>query len=91
MALASHDKRLLPGMSTVMDIVPDKREKVLVLPHEYVQEDDNGYFVTMENGAVRKVKVGMQTSAEAVEILDGLKEGDKVRVIDFLNLPKLKD
>lgn len=89
-ALKSHDKRLLPGMSTVMDITSDKRSQVLTLAHEYVQEDDKGYFVTTAGGEIKRVKVGLQT-AEAVEIVSGLSEGEKMRAIDFLNLPKLKD
>ena len=89
-AFQAHDKRLLPGMSTVMDVVPEKRQNVLALPHEYVQEDDKGYFVTTENAEVKRIKVGLQT-ADAVEIVSGLNEGERVRVIDFLNLPPLKD
>jgi len=88
--LDSHDPRLLPGMSAVMDVIAEKREKVLSLAHEFVQEDDKGFFVTTDRGSVKRVTIGMQT-AEAVEIKEGLNEGDKVRAIDFLNLPKLKD
>lgn len=87
----SHDPRLLPGMTALVDVITNKREQVLTLAHEYIQEDANGaYFVTTEKGDRVKVELGLQTD-EAVEIKAGLKEGDKVQIIDFLNLPKLQD
>lgn len=89
-ALKEHDQRLLPGMSTVMDIIADRRQKVLVLPHEYIQEDDKGYFATTSRGEIKRLKLGLQTN-EAAEILSGLREGEQVRPIDFLNLPKITD
>jgi len=72
-----------------MDVVTDKREKVLVLGHEYIQEEPSGgYFVTLESGEKRKITVGLQTE-EAAEILSGLAEGDRTRPIDFLSLPPI--
>jgi multidrug efflux pump subunit AcrA (membrane-fusion protein) len=88
--LKSHDPRLLPGMSTVMDIISAQRSQVLTLPHEYIQEDDKGYFATTEKGETRRLTLGLQT-AEAVEIEKGLSEGERVRAVDFLSLPKLED
>lgn len=88
--LSSHDPRLLPGMSALLDVITAKAENVLNLPHEYIQERDGNYFVTRANGDEVKVEVGLQTE-DAAEIKSGLSEGDKIRVIDFLSLPKLKD
>jgi hypothetical protein len=77
-------------MSVVMDVITNKRESVMALSHEFIQEDEEGYFVNLENGNKKRVKLGLQTD-EAAEILSGLTEGEKVRPIDFLNLPPLKN
>ena len=87
----THDPRLRSGMSALLDIVTADDANVLVLGHEYIQDDPEGYsFVTMLNGEKRKVELGLQTE-EAVEIKSGLKEGDRVRLIDFLSLPKVAE
>lgn len=85
--VTERDKQLGPGMSVVVDIVTDKRENVLTLRHEYVLREKEGYSVTLENGQKRAVKVGMQNE-EAFEITEGLKEGDRVRMVDFTSLPE---
>ena len=110
-SLNSHDPRLFPGMSAIMDVVTDKRENVLTLAHEFIQEDEMGYFVIPEKstkgsqwaknenaqtgeqggaGEKKRIKLGLQTD-EAAEVLSGLSAGEKVRPIDFLNLPALKN
>ena len=77
------DELLGPGMSAVIDIITDKKEKVLSLRLEYVQRDEeNQYFVMLASGERRNIKTGMQNE-EAFEILEGLAEGDQVRMIDF--------
>jgi multidrug efflux pump subunit AcrA (membrane-fusion protein) len=77
------DELLGPGMTAVIDIITDKKEKVLSLRLEYVQRDEeNQYFVMLASGERRNIKTGMQNE-EAFEILEGLKEGDQVRMIDF--------
>jgi multidrug efflux pump subunit AcrA (membrane-fusion protein) len=88
--LKTHDPRLVPGMSAMMDVITQKKENVLALGHEFVEEDKDGYFATLMTGEKRRLKVGMQTD-EAVEIISGLNEGEKVRAIDFLNQPKMDD
>lgn len=80
------DKNLGPGMSVVVDIITDKREKVLTLRHEFVQRDENGaYFVRSREGEKRPIKVGMQND-EAFEIVEGLSEGQEVQQMDFSTL-----
>ena len=87
----SHDPRLLQGMSALVDVITDRRDQALTLPHEYIQEDaDGSHFVTTAKGEKKKVEIGLQTE-EAVEIKTGLSEGEKVQIIDFLNMPKLQD
>lgn len=84
--LNSHDPRLLPGMSALMDILTNKATSVLTLPHEYVQEENGKYYVTTTNAEKKPVEVGLQTESD-VEIKSGLNEGDKVKIVDFLNTP----
>jgi multidrug efflux pump subunit AcrA (membrane-fusion protein) len=89
-SLDSHDPKLYPGMSVIMDIITAKRTNVLTLAHEYIHEDEKGYFVVTESGERKTVTLGLQTD-EAAEILSGVNLGEKVRVIDYLALPPLKN
>lgn len=89
--ITSKTGQILPGMSALCDVVTNRADKVLVLGHEYVQQDDDGnYYVTDAQGQRKKLTLGLQTE-EGVEVKSGLSEGEKVRVIDFLNMPKLQD
>lgn len=81
------DKQLSPGMTVVVDIIAHRTENVLTLPHEYVSREDTKYFVTMANGEKRAIEVGQQNE-EAFEIKHGLKEGDRVKQVDFASLLK---
>lgn len=77
------DARLRSGMSAKCTLEVAKREKVLVLPVEYVGKDDKGRFVEFPakdpkgKPEQRRVKTGLETGAK-IEILEGVKEGDKV-------------
>jgi multidrug efflux pump subunit AcrA (membrane-fusion protein) len=83
--LVERDEKIGPGMSAVVDIITDRRENVLTLPHEYVRKNPDGsYFVLLESGEKRPIKVGMQNE-ESFEITEGLSEGDRVQLTDFLN------
>lgn len=80
------DDQIRSGSSVIVDIVTAKRSGVLTLRQEYVQRgDDDQYFVTLENGKRRNIKVGLQNE-DLMEIVDGLKEGESVRMVDFLSL-----
>lgn len=85
--LKSHDPRLMPGMSAMIDVITNKANNVLALPHEYIQEQDNKYFVTLTNGERKDITLGLQTD-EAAEVKSGLNEGDKIKIVDFLNSNK---
>ncbi len=89
-ALKTQDPRLLPGMSVLMDVITDRRENVLALAHEYIHEDSEGYHVFTADGTRKNITLGLQTE-EAAEIKSGLAEGERVRVIDFLNLPRIEE
>lgn len=89
-SLDSKDPRLLPGMSVLLDIVTQSADGVLTLQHEYIQEENGASFATTADGERRPIELGLRTD-EAVEIRKGLSEGDRVRAIDFLELPKVED
>ena len=85
--VVNRDEKLHPGMSTIVDIVTDKREKVLALAHEFIEKQNDRYIVTLDNGERRDVKVGMQNE-EMFEILGGLSENDHVRLVDFISIAR---
>jgi multidrug efflux pump subunit AcrA (membrane-fusion protein) len=76
------DALLLPGMSVSIDIIADSRKNALILSHEFIEREGDDYIVTLKNGERRKVKLGLQTD-EAFEIIEGLKEGEQVEMVDF--------
>lgn len=88
--LKTNDPRLYPGMSALMDVITDSRENVLALTHEFIHEDAGKYFVVLEDGSKKGITLGLQTE-EAAEVKTGLVEGERVRVIDYLNLPKIEE
>ncbi len=79
------DEQLKPGMSTVLDIIPAKKSDILTVPHEYIDKQGEKYFVTSKDGLQKEIIVGMQNES-IVEIVSGLKEGDEITQVDFINL-----
>jgi len=81
--LEKSDPRLRSGMSAKCTLDVAKSEKTLTLPVEYVGKDDKGRFVEFPakdpkgKPEQRRVKTGLETGAR-IEILEGVKEGDKV-------------
>lgn len=78
------DERLKSGMTANIDILTDKRENVLSIPQRAVASKGEDKIVkilldekTGETSEV-KVKTGLRGSDGNVEILEGVKEGDKV-------------
>lgn len=78
------DGRLKSGMTANIDILADKRENVISIPQRAVASRDEDKIVkilldekTGETSEV-KVKTGLRGSDGNVEILEGVKEGDKV-------------
>lgn len=76
---------LRSGQSAVIDIVTKKWDNVLYLDHEFINKDGEQAFVIDARGRRRDIKIGSQSDT-AAEILEGLKEGDKVEQVDFLKL-----
>lgn len=79
------DEQIKPGMSALVDVTAQKLTNVLTLRHEFIRKEDEGYFVTLESGEQRAIKVGLQNEV-MFEIKEGLKEGEKVRQTDFYEL-----
>jgi multidrug efflux pump subunit AcrA (membrane-fusion protein) len=80
------DSQLGPGMSTVVDIITQKKEKVLTLRHEFVFRGADGAYVMLAEGGKRKIETGLQND-EVIEVKSGADEGTKVRQVDFSELP----
>lgn len=80
--LTDVDDRIKPGMSAIIDVTAASRKAVLTLSHEYVQIEADRTFVTLKNGEKREINVGLKND-EAVEILDGLNEGDEIQQVEF--------
>lgn len=79
------DEQVHSGMTTLIDLIVAKKEKVLQLKHEFIQKDQKGYFVLRATGERQDIEVGLQNE-EAFEIVKGLKEGDQVKPVDFASL-----
>ena len=82
-AVDSPDKRLRPGMTASARIIVQKRDGVLVMPIEGLRPGDKVKVVTGEGDTVkteeRAVTLGLKNDA-SVEILSGLKDGERVEV-----------
>lgn len=76
------DDRIRSGMTANVDILTDSKEGVLVVPQRAVKENDENKYVQVvdEKGEISEVIVttGLRGSDGNIEIISGLKEGDKV-------------
>ena len=79
------DEALKPGMTAVIDIITNKKESVLTLPHEFIHREDDQYFVILKNGQRKNIKIGLQNET-AFEVAEGLGENEEVQQVDFLKL-----
>ncbi len=84
-SLDSSREGIKPGMTANVDIITDSRSNVLAVPSRAVIENNHKKFVRIPSKKGYKlveVSVGLKGSDGYIEILSGLKEGDKV--ITFL-------
>lgn len=81
--VTNRDESIRPGMSVMIDIIAARKPGVLTLRHEFIYKEGERHFVRLADGNRREIRIGLQNE-EAVEVLDGLKEGDRVRQADFL-------
>jgi len=75
------DERVKSGMTANIDILTDKRDNVLLVPQRAVISRDGNKTVQIldgENVKEASVKTGLRGSDGNIEILEGLKEGDRV-------------
>ena len=73
-------EQLRPGMTTIVDFTLSQRKNVLAIPHQAVKTDRGKKvcFVAHDETLERRVvKIGQDT-ADLVEVLDGLHEGEMV-------------
>lgn len=71
---------LRPEMTGNAKVIQEERSNALLVPSSAIQHEDGRAFVTTPDGQQKTVELGLQGS-ESVEVLSGLAEGDRVRVI----------
>ena len=74
------DQRLKPGMNVTCDFVTGRRDDVLMVPNEAVNDSDNCNTVNVMEGGKqveRKVEIGL-VGRDNTEIKRGLKRGQKI-------------
>ena len=80
-AVRNEDGRLKPGMFADVEIARTAVKDALIIPDKALQSDEEGWMVFVAlNGTKfekRPVKIGMEQHGR-VQVLDGLKEGEKV-------------
>ncbi len=80
----NEDARIKSGMTANVDILTDKRENVFILPQRAVTTDNDGkrivqlIYDSKNNTKDAEVEIGLKGSDGNLEIISGLKEGDKV-------------
>lgn len=80
--ITNSDARIKPGMSAIIDVIAASAKQVLTIGHEFVHEEDGASYVLLQDGTKRVIKIGLKND-EAVEIIEGLKEGEQVRQVEF--------
>ncbi len=81
----SNDKPVKSGMTANLDILATKKDNALIIPQRAVTSRNGDKFVNLYDSSakgdnIREVKIitGIRGSDGNIEILEGLKEGDKV-------------
>ncbi|HYT31510.1 MAG TPA: hypothetical protein VEO37_02860, partial [Thermoanaerobaculia bacterium] len=84
-AVDQADPRFRPGMIARCSVICGKLENVVALPIEAVRSDDRGPYVLVVSAlgppSRRAVKLGVSTS-RYVQVREGLKAGEVVRVVE---------
>ncbi len=84
--LDKEDPRLKPGMTANIEILINKKENALCLPYQYFKEKNGKKYVYLERGkkiTIQEIKTGLE-GENNVEIIQGLKQGDKVIMEEIL-------
>ncbi len=80
--LLDHDERILPDLTGWANVVLQSEPDTLIAPASAVEEEGGKHFVHVQSPRGferREVQLGVMNHTE-VAILDGLEEGDRVRV-----------
>ncbi len=79
---AGEDERIKSGMTANIDILTDKKENVLIIPQRAVITKNDEKFVLLDTGKPEpenvKIEAGLKGSDGMVEVVSGLKEGDRI-------------
>lgn len=82
-ALARSDPRFRPGMVARCTVIAPPVQNALYVPIDAVRSDEKGQFVLgktwLGKPSARRVKTGI-TTPQFVEITEGLREGDAIRI-----------
>lgn len=81
LAFVNDDLRIKSGMSANIDVTGDKRDGVLaILARSIIKKDGENYVKILNGDVVSEVKIttGLRGTDGYVEIIEGVKEGDKV-------------
>ena len=81
----SNDKPVKSGMTANLDILATKKDNALIIPQRAVISRNGDKFVNLydssaKDGNIKEVKIitGIRGSDGNIEVLEGLKEGDKL-------------
>lgn len=78
--LDANPEQMRPGMAAGVDIIIDSKEDVLQVPESAIRYHEKGMFVLKKTFTGSKrvpVTIGVRSSG-MVEVLKGLKEGDRI-------------
>lgn len=81
----SNDKLVKSGMTANLDIIATEKDNALIIPQRAVTSRNGDKFVNLydssaKDGNIKEIKIitGIRGSDGNIEVLEGLKEGDKV-------------
>lgn len=83
--LLDFDEQIKSGMSVLIDIITNKKPQVVFLRHEFINRENEQYYVILKDGKRKNIKIGLQND-EGFEIIEGLNEGDEVSQVDFTQI-----
>ena len=72
-----------PGMTVDVDILAFSKENVLVIPEDAISEKNGKNTVEVmigDNFEEREIQTGLEGDDGMIEVVSGLKEGEKVKV-----------
>ncbi|KYO64497.1 efflux RND transporter periplasmic adaptor subunit [Thermovenabulum gondwanense] len=73
-----------PGMNANVEIITDRREGILIVPLSAIVKKENKFYVNVideknNKTSLREIQIGIK-NGEFVEVINGLKEGEKITV-----------